>query len=230
MIRIAGTAGALLALAACAPAWAQETATPDAGAPQAAIDATPAPAGRVLPANATVELEITEAISSKTRRRGERFGLRLRAPLLVDGAVALPAGTPGVGEIIHADHAHGGGKPGELLLAARYLEYAGVRIPLRGFRIGATGKDRSDAALTAGIIALGPFAHFIHGGEVEVPVAAAAQARLSGDVALPPEPADPAAAPVAPAPTAGPPATPPPGALPDPLPSTATQTTTGESP
>lgn len=236
MIRIARMSSALLALAACAPSWAQQEAMiPAPHVAPASLEAAPAAGGPVLPADATVELELVEAISSKTRKRGERFALRLRAPLVIDGVVALPAGIPGIGEIIHADRARGGGKPGELLLAARYLEYAGMHIPLRGFRVGANGKDHSKAAL-ATAVALGPFAQFIHGGEVEIPAATTAQARLAADIVLPREPmasdardAGQAAAPVT-APAATPPPAPPSGLPPDPAQSTTTPTTTEESP
>jgi hypothetical protein len=235
MIRIARMSSALLLLAACAPSWAQQEAvTPAPQVAPASLDTTLPAAGHVLPANATVELEITEAISSKARKRGERFALRLRAPVVIDGMVALPAGIPGVGEIIHADRARGGGKPGELLLAARYLEYAGMRIPLRGFRVGANGKDHSKAAL-ATAVALGPFAQFIHGGEVEIPAATTAQARLAADIVLPPEPMAPDAidagqAAAATAPAANPPPAPPSGPQPDQAQSTTTPTTTEEFP
>lgn len=178
MVRIA-TVCALWALAACAPAWARQ----DGDAAPVAVEAV-LPGIRALPANTPVAIEITEAISSKTSKRGQRFELRLHAPLLLDGVVVVPAGVPGVGEVIHADSARGGGKAGELLLAARYLEYAGVRIPLRGFRVGASGQDHSKAAMATSF-ALGPFAQFIHGGEVEIPAATIAQARIATEIALP---------------------------------------------
>jgi hypothetical protein len=51
------------------------------------------------------------------------------------GSVVAPAGTPGVGEVVHAAHASFGGKAGELILAVRYLELNGTRIPLRSLPI-----------------------------------------------------------------------------------------------
>ena len=56
----------------------------------------------------------------------------------------VPAGTPGVGEVVHAERARFGGKAGELILAARYLDFQGTRIPLRTLRFGAQqGRDNS---------------------------------------------------------------------------------------
>jgi len=157
-----------------------------ASAQSAAPDAGPACSGDSchLAAGTTVELELTDPVSSRDRQHGDHFGLRLHAPLLVDGATILPAGTPGVGEVVHADHARGGGKPGELILAARYLQAGTVQVPLHGMKLGATGKDHSGASIAVGA-AIGPLALFIHGGEIEIPSGTIAQARLLQDVDLP---------------------------------------------
>ena len=153
---------------------------------QVAPDAKPAHTGCCLLVNGTVvDIEIAEHISSQRRKRGEKFVLRLAEPLALDGHTVLPAGTAGVGEIIHAASSGGGGKPGELLLAARYLEFDGRQIPLRGFRIGAAGKDRTQGAMAASM-AVGPFAHFIHGREIEIPAGTRANAKLAADTLLPP--------------------------------------------
>lgn len=132
-----------------------------------------------------VEIEIAEPISSQHRKRGEKFVLRLAEPLVVEGQTVLAAGTAGVGEIIHAASSGGGGKPGELLLAARYLEFDGRQIALRGFRIGAAGKGHTQGALAASM-AIGPFAHFIHGREIEIPAGARANAKVAADIPLSP--------------------------------------------
>lgn len=161
---------------------AQAVASPTQPAP----DAMATPAACCLVANgALVEIEIAEPISSRLRKRGEKFALRLAEPLVLDGHTVLPAGTAGVGEIIHAASSGGGGKAGELLLAARYLEVDGRQIPLRGFRIGAAGKDHTQGAMAASI-AIGPFAQFIHGREIEIPVGTRANAKLAADTMLPP--------------------------------------------
>lgn len=182
LLQIAAAHAAYQDPAAAAPA----AASPDQALPpgRSAADANPAGAGCCLAANgALVAIEIGEPISSKRHKRGDKFALRLAEPLLADGQTVLPAGTPGVGEIIHAASSGGGGKAGELLLAARYLEVDGRRIPLRGFRMGAAGKDNSQGALAASF-ALGPFAQFIHGREIEIPVGARANAKLAADTTL----------------------------------------------
>lgn len=153
---------------------------------QSTAPVLPTQSGCCTLANGTpLKIEIGEPISSQRRKRGETFAVRLAEPLLFDGREMLPVGTPGIGEIIHAAPSGGGGKPGELLLAARYLEVDGRQIPLRGFRIGATGTDRSNGAMAASV-AIGPFAHFIHGREIEIPAGTLATAKLAADTVLPP--------------------------------------------
>ncbi len=194
---------AALPLAISTPIHAQQ-ATPPAmespSAPQSCVEPC-------LHAGTLVELEIAEPISSRTRQRGETFALRLRTPLAVDGAVAIPAGTPGTGEIVHADRSRGGGKPGELLLAARYLELDGARIPLRGMKLGGNGKDRSAASLGLSL-AVGPFAYFMHGNEIEIPVGALAEAKLAQDYAFTPRAADTATVTTSGSPASAPPSRP----------------------
>ncbi|MGO1003726.1 hypothetical protein [Lysobacter sp. CA196] len=163
--------------------------------PSAATGSTDA---RRLLAGTDVLLETLQPLSSAMLKRGDKFGLRLAQALSVDGALVLPAGTTGVGEVIHAERSRSGGKPGELLLAARYLEADGRQIPLRSFRIGAAGVDKSGQVIGLSI-AVGVFAMFMRGGEIQIPPYTQAQARTAQDVDL----SSSAAAPVqAPAPVA----------------------------
>ena len=55
-----------------------------------------------IPARTSLELEIVDRVSSKANRAGDRFAIRLAEPLLVDGQILIPAGTAGVGEVIHS--------------------------------------------------------------------------------------------------------------------------------
>lgn len=138
-----------------------------------------------LAAGVELDIEIVDQVSSGTHRRGQTFAIRLTEAALVDGRTVLPAGTRGVGEVIHSARGSFGGKPGELILAARYLEHEGVRIPVRGLRYGGRGRDNSDLAFAAGIAA-GPIAFLISGGEKRVPAGTIANVRVSADVTLAP--------------------------------------------
>lgn len=180
----------LVAVMAAGSAFAQ---TQDA-AEQVAAAPVPASACKALCAGSEVELELAEPISSERHKNGDRFRLRLAAPLVLDGMVVLPAGTPGIGEVIHAQASRGGGKPGELMLAARFLELPDGPLPLRAMKLAARGQDRAGSALATSFVA-GPFAMFMHGREIEVPAGTHALAKLAQDldparaIAAPPSPA-----------------------------------------
>jgi len=175
----------LVAMLAAGSAFAQ---TPDAslrgevsGATAEPVATIPAPACQALCAGSEVELELAEPIGSERHKNGDRFALRLARPLMLDGAVIVPAGTPGVGEVIHAQASRGGGKPGELLLAARFLELPDGPLALRAMKLAARGQDKAGAALATSFVA-GPFAMFMHGREIEVPAGTHALAKLAQDL------------------------------------------------
>lgn len=187
----------LAALAAAGPAWtAEQTSVAPAEAP-VANEAAPsgvAPGSdnalstvvecSLVPAGSTLELEIAQALNSAVQKRGDRFAITLHAALVHEGVVVIPAGTTGMGEVVHADKSRGGGKPGELLIAARYLELDGEQVPLRGLKLGGQGRDQTKAALGAAFV-VGPLAHFIRGKEIEIPAGTIVTAKLAQDLPLP---------------------------------------------
>lgn len=135
-----------------------------------------------VPANTVVDLEILDLLNSSRHKRGDKFRLRVVTPVMVQGRTLIAAGTLGVGEIVHAAPARGGGAPGELLIAARSLDFAGHPAPLRGLKLGLAGGDNSGMALGVSFAA-GPFAMFIRGHEVEIPAGTRVNARLAQDLA-----------------------------------------------
>ena len=125
-------------------------------------------------------------MGSKISHIGDTFALRLAEPIVVDGKVVLPAGIPGRGEVIHAAKAGWGGRAGELILAARYLDCGGLHIPLGHFHFGKAGEDRAETALGVGLVV--PLASFlIAGGEVVISPGVRANAKVTAEVDLPAE-------------------------------------------
>lgn len=187
----------LLAAAAAAlampAAWAQEAAAPPAApAPAPSADA-PAAACCTVAKMTPVEIELVDAVGSKRSRNGDSFAIRLAAPLVVDGRTLAPAGTTGMGEVVHAAKARAAGKAGELILAARYLDIGGTRLPLRSFRYGpAQGKDNSGAVGVGNMVASAvlPVASvlgfLVSGGEIEIPAGTRASAKVAADTMLAP--------------------------------------------
>ncbi|MFC3582143.1 hypothetical protein [Sphingomonas hylomeconis] len=172
-----------------------------AAAPSAPLPA-PAPGLIGLAAGTPIELEIAEPLSSKTSKIDAMFAIRVLSPVMAEGKVVIPAGTPGQGQVVHAAKATGLGKAGELILAARFLDCGGTRIALRGFRLGGAGRDHAGKLIAAtavgGLIAM-PLM-FVSGGQSIVPAGTHATARLSAAVDLAPAAAGGCVAPPAGAP------------------------------
>lgn len=174
---------AAIVAAQAAPVADQPAAPTEAAQPQAA----PAAPCCIIKALTPVRLAITNPLASNAVSTGQLFAFTLAAPILLDGGRSIPAGTPGQGEIVHAAHSGMAGKAGELVLAARYLDYQGVRIPLRSMRFGKGGKDQTGTAnaVLMGTAVVAPiasiFALAITGGEVRIPAGAIAEAKISAD-------------------------------------------------
>jgi hypothetical protein len=154
---------------------------PSLPAPGAALP----PSCCVIPAGTVVVVELTEALSDRKAMSGDRFGLRLAEPIMIDGVVVVPAGVMGQGEVIDAKPPGFGGRPGRLVLAARYLESGQLRLGLQSFKLGGSGRDNSNVVvgveMTIGIVG-----GLITGGELEYPVGARASAKVSTSVATAP--------------------------------------------
>jgi hypothetical protein len=141
---------------------------------------------RSIPALTFVDIEIVDPLDSKTNKPNDSFKIKLAEPIEIGGKILVPAGTPGMGEVVHASKARAAGKPGELILAARYLDYNGTRIPLRSFKYGkSVGKNNVDKAAAVAIVVASPLALFVVGGQVRIPSGTIANAKTSMDVAIP---------------------------------------------
>lgn len=153
-----------------------------ASAAEAPVAAAPATTLR-LPANTVVELETLDAVSSKTSKPKDYFRLRVAEDVRVDGRVLIPAGTEALGQVVHAAKSGGGGKAGELILAARAIKLPRGEVKLRsGF--GAAGQQRTGAALATSI-AVGVFGLFVHGKDLMLPAGTPVSARVAEDTELP---------------------------------------------
>lgn len=137
-----------------------------------------------IPAKTIVEVEITDAISSKTNSIGDMFALKLAAPLIIDGRTILPAGLVGRGEVTHAARSGWGGRAGELIVNARYLECGDFRVPLGHFRYGSAGKNNNVNAFLAGQ-AMPLVLFVISGHDAVIPAGVRGTAQVKADVTIP---------------------------------------------
>lgn len=142
----------------------------------------------LIPALTIVSIEILSTVNSQANKIGENFAIRLVEPIIINGQIIVPAGATGSGDVVHAAKSRFGGKPGELIIAVRYLEHQGQRIPLRSLKFGVgSGKDNGGTAQAIGIAggAVGGLVSmFITGGEVNVPAGTIAQAKTSAAITI----------------------------------------------
>lgn len=141
------------------------------------------PCCSVIPALTPVSIEILAPLGSKTSKSGDTFPIRLAAPIVVAGKEIVAAGATGMGEVIHAKKSGGMGAAGELVLAARYIDLGGLRLPLRSFNLSANGKssiaqvDALAVASAASPIPVSVIGFFINGGQITVPEGTVAWAK-----------------------------------------------------
>lgn len=164
--------GADVALAQADPA-AQALPAASAGSEPAAA-ATPAPEVLIVPALTPVEIVVEADLGSKLSKTGQTFAFHLAAPVVIDGIEVIPAGTLGQGEVVHAKKGGGSGAPGELVLAARYLQVGDRQVRLRSLRLDPIVSDKINTvntinvATAATVPAVALIGFFITGGEKNV--------------------------------------------------------------
>lgn len=174
-----------------AMAFAQPLVTP--AEPAAIAEASPSEVAAStlrLPALTPVRLRVIGEVSSKTHVKGDKVNIILAEPLRLSDTLEIPAGTPGVAEVIHAAKGGMGGKAGELLIAARQLDLTpDVHIPLRSFRLAPlSGKNNEGLAMglsIAGGVAGGIAAMVMTGGSARIADRSEAFAKTATDVDLP---------------------------------------------
>lgn len=132
-----------------------------------------------LPVGTPLTIAVVDAVGSRKSRTGDMFHLRLAEPLVIDGKTVIPAGTSGMGEVIHAAHPKFlKNDAGELILAARYLEIGDQHLPLRSFRIIANGVRY--------VSIMPQLAERVE--NVEVPAGSSATAKVAGTCVIPAPP------------------------------------------
>ncbi|WP_395777734.1 hypothetical protein [Aquidulcibacter sp.] len=152
-----------------------------ATAPVESPAAAPAASIASIPAGTPMDIEITELLSTKTSKVGDRFALKLAQPLKIGDKIVVPAGILGTGEVIDVGKPGIGGKPGKLVIAGRFLTLNGTTIGIRGLQLRPIGgEDRSNVVMATSFVPyLGMASFLIQGGHVEIPAGAWATAKLT---------------------------------------------------
>ncbi len=122
-----------------------------------------------IPAGTSVTLRIKQPVSSRTAKRGDLFEIELVNDIYLGATPVILAGTKGMAQVVHASPKGFGGRAGELIVAARYLEAGGRRIVLRKTKFSSAGSDNAGAAI-ATTIAAPVIGLFVTGTSVDLPV------------------------------------------------------------
>jgi hypothetical protein len=151
----------------------------------------PQPYCCVLPEGTAVAVQLVDAVGTEQAKAGDHLPIRVAAPVIVDGQVVLPAGTPGSGHVVQASGAGFGGKGAKLVVSADYITVGGGQVPLGGLQLTGTGKDHSTAADLASLggwisLPLGFVGFAVTGGEIEIPAGTNAAAKVARTVDLRP--------------------------------------------
>jgi hypothetical protein len=141
-----------------------------------------------LPAHTPVVIQLDDEISSNRNHPGDRFRLHVAEDVRVGDVVLIPAGTAGEGEVIHVQKSGMGGRAGELIVTARFVEVGGVRVRLRSFEPGArTGKQHIGASYATSVL-VGLPGLLVQGGQLIMPRTMFASVKTAKAVRLPAAP------------------------------------------
>jgi hypothetical protein len=163
-----------MSLALTRLASAQET--PADGAPPSSETET-----YLLKADTEIHLRLLAPVASNTHKRGDRFALEVARPVIVDGALVVPAGAQGEGEVVHAAKGGFGGRAGELILVSRLLRVGDQTVKLRSFSAG-NGDDRVNLAMGLSVVLVGLF---VNGKDIALPAGTNVFAKVATDHSLP---------------------------------------------
>lgn len=141
-----------------------------------------------LPAKTPVIIQIDDEISSNRNRNGDRFRLHVAEDVRVGDIVLIPAGTAGEGEVVHAQKSGMGGRAGELIVTARFVEVGGTRVRLLAFEPGAgTGKQHIGASYATSVL-VGLPGLLVQGGQLIMPRNMLANVKTAKAMRLPAAP------------------------------------------
>jgi hypothetical protein len=141
--------------------------TPHPKGPRRVTSCSQIQSGTCLPSLTRLVVRIESELGSRTSTSGEVFRITLAEPVVIDGKTLLPAGLRGQGEVIHAKGT-GFGARGELVIAARFLEVGGQKLPLRSMQVGDDSKVPQGSG-GARDLATGLPIGFIRGQQIEIP-------------------------------------------------------------
>lgn len=179
-IYLSAFAGAGIILPAVAVA--QSVAIPAATPVQSVI--VGGPAQYILRTGTDVSLKLKEPLTTegKKLRVGYRFQMEVAEPVLLNGQVVVPVGSPALGEITEVRNKGMWGKSGQLTASVLYLTANGRQIRLNGTfdDKGVTGTG----AVVGAVLLVPVVGFFTTGTSARIPAGAPIKAFIGEDVPL----------------------------------------------
>ena len=109
-----------------------------------------------------VELMVVREVNSRSAKAGDRFRLRVNAPVVLDGATVIPVGSSAWGEVISARGTGAAGGKGQLSLRLLHVDTAWGPVRLAGTK-GAEG-DANTGGVILGVLGFGLLGLLNRGG------------------------------------------------------------------
>jgi hypothetical protein len=182
---------ACVALCCAAPVAAAQSSQPAAPAPTVTMVAQPVPilapasSNAILRVGTEVPVRLLEELTTKGKklRVGHRFRLETSEPVMVQGVVVIPVGSPAVGEITDVRNKGMWGKSGHLGARLLYVTVNGRQIRLSG-AFDDKGVAGGVGAVAVSAIVFLPAGFFMTGTSARVPSGTIIKAFVDEDVAL----------------------------------------------
>ena len=175
--------GASVAIAQSPQAASAQTVTMAAPAPAPIL--APATTNAVLRVGTEVPVRLLEELTTKGKRLrvGNRFRLETSEPIMVQGVVVIPVGSPAVGEITDIRNKGMWGKSGHLGARLLYVTVNGRQIRLSG-AFDDKGVAGGVGAVAVSAIVFLPAGFFMTGTSARVPAGTVIKAFVDEDVPL----------------------------------------------
>jgi hypothetical protein len=85
-----------------------------------------------VPGGTSVELMVTKEVDSRSAKEGDRFKLRVNAPVMANGVVAVPVGATAWGEVTYVNGTGAAGNKGRLAAKLLYIDLPSGPLPISG--------------------------------------------------------------------------------------------------
>ena len=160
------------------------SAQPAIGAPAMPV-AAPVTANAFLRVGTEIPLRLSQELTTKGKRLrvGDRFHMEVAEPIVVQGVVVVPAGSPAMGEITDARNKGMWGKSGHLAARILYMTVNGRQIRLSG-AFDDKGVAGGVGAVAVSAFIAWPAGFFMTGTSARLPIGTMLKGFVDEDVPL----------------------------------------------